>query len=337
MSRKEFHLLLQRYLRNESTKEESELIEQWYELLDDDSVAPIDETEINELETRIWQRLQLDEQQPAVVVPFYKKQIFKWVAAACILFVIAAGAWQFINRDSAETLYASLNEGEYKEQKNNTGSVMNIALEDGSSVTLDPGAAIKYPVHFAAATREVYLKGNAFFKVSKNAARPFYVFSNHTVTHVLGTSFYVTTGKNNEVEVAVKTGRVEVYEGNTTTLEPAKDGVVLTPNQKAVFNNKEKHFAKGLVEKPQPLLIADSITTEQKFVYEDASLEKVLDALSNTYGIEIVVENENLNNCPFTGDITQQDLYTKLEIICQVIKASYEVKGTTIIIRGKGC
>jgi hypothetical protein len=49
------------------------------------------------------------------------------------------------------------------------------------------------------------------------------------------------------------------------------------------------------------------------------------------------VENEIMNNCILTADITKQPLYTKLDIICAAVGATYEVKGTTILINGKGC
>jgi len=216
--------------------------------------------------------------------------------------------------------------------------MLTVTLEDGSTVTLEPQAAIKYPHHFEPASRKIYLKGNAFFKVSKNASRPFYVFSRNVVTHVLGTSFYVKSNDKSKVEVCVKTGRVEVYEGSNLNLKSTSNGVVLIPNQKSNFLMKMQ----SIFKKCWQINLCHYSTRirwwrKKTFIYEDAPLQQVLTALSKAYGIEIMVENENLNNCPFTGDITQQDLYKKLDIICQVIKAAYEVKGTTILIRGKGC
>jgi len=41
-------------------------------------------------------------------------------------------------------------------------------------------------------------------------------------------------------------------------------------------------------------------------VYDETPLGNVLLSLSKEYGVEIVVENENLNYCPFTGDISAQ-------------------------------
>ena len=78
-------------------------------------------------------------------------------------------------------------------------------------------------------------------------------------------------------------------------------------------------------------------TDKSSFVFEDTRLAEVLDELEKTYHISFVVENDNLKNCPFTGDVRQQDLFSKLDLICMSIGIDYEVKGTNILLRGNGC
>lgn len=325
MNRKEFHSLLYRYINGQCSKEEADLVDQWYELLDDDGLPPIDEENMQAMEARIWNRLQPSKSTLSVAVPLYRKPLLKWSVAAAVLLIAGFSLWRSLNKDSAETLYTSLKLPEYEELINSQSKTISLNLEDGSQVLLDPGASLKYPRHFEPGTRKVYLKGSAFFQVAKNPERPFYVFSNHVITRVLGTSFYVSSYKKNKVEVSVNTGKVEVREGNT--------GLILTPNQKAIFNITEGKFEKALVDKPHLLQQNTGASAEQKaFVYEDAALEHVLADLSKAYGVEIIAENEILNQYPFTGDITGQDLYKQLDIICRVIKASYEIRGTTILI-----
>jgi hypothetical protein len=72
-------------------------------------------------------------------------------------------------------------------------------------------------------------------------------------------------------------------------------------------------------------------------VFEDEPLGNVLQRLEETYGIRISTNSEHFNNCHFTGDITKQNLYGKLDIICKSVQASYEVKGTSIYLNGTGC
>lgn len=340
MSRKDFHLLLQRYVEGKSTAEEKDLIEQWYELLGDDELPAIQESELMQIESRLWDKIKPRVAEPAIIRPLYTKTWFKWsVAAAIVLCISLTFLWN--DHSSRDNIYAAV-PGFYKEQTNKSGKPVSVTLEDGTVITLENGSGIKYPEHFAAEKREVYLNGNAFFNVSKNPNRPFYVYSTKIVTHVLGTSFKITTSENGTIsEVAVRTGRVEVYENTDAkdkSFSKKTNGVVLTPNQKVTYSKKENHFETSLVEAPVPVLTAkDSSSKIISFTFDDTPLAVVLSSISREYGIDIMVESDNLNNCPFTGEIKEQDLYTKLDIICQVIKASYEIKGTTILIRGKGC
>lgn len=334
MIRKDLHYLLHRYLAGECTSEEAELVEQWYELLDDDTLPPVAEEDIREIEARIWNKMH----SPATVLPLYRKPVFKWsMAAAAILLLVAASVLWFSHQPgSADQFYSSLKNPQYIERVNNSQLPMTLYLEDSSQVRLNPGAAIKYPQHFTRTQRKVYLKGAAFFQVTKNAESPFYVFSEQVVTHVLGTSFYVTPSEgSNKVEVSVKTGRVEVYEQNNSRNSAAgNNGVILNANQKAIFYRQQERFEKTLVDNPLPLIQhTGQHAGTTPFVYTDALLEKVFADLGKAYGIEIITENEAVGQYTFTGDISQENLYKKLSLICRVTKLTYEIKGTTILIR----
>jgi ferric-dicitrate binding protein FerR (iron transport regulator) len=256
----------------------------------------------------------------------------RWAAAAAVIGIIGLAIFMWKSKVSND-FEAFIPEG-IAEMANKSDRALLVKMEDGSSITLQPGSVIHYPAHFSAGKREIYLQGEAFFQVSKNPARPFLVYSSRTVTQVLGTSFTIKENKQKEeVEVAVRTGKVEVYE-NSKLLHHQKEkskGVVITPNQKVTYKEEKRLFEPSLVDNPVV------VTEDADFVYEGAALSNVLNVLEKAYGIEIVADNKNLYKCIFTGDITQQSLFTKLDIITQAIKASYKIEGTKILIRGKGC
>ena len=93
----------------------------------------------------------------------------------------------------------------------NSGSTaQKVTLQDGSTVILEPGGELRYNETFLNA-REVYLSGDAFFEVTKDASRPFLVYANEITTKVLGTSFRIKANQGEkEIVVAVKTGKVSV-------------------------------------------------------------------------------------------------------------------------------
>lgn len=225
---------------------------------------------------------------------------------------------------------------------NNSGQPFKIKMEDGSFIIIQPGSTIRFPVHFLPDKREVHLEGEAFFEITKNPDRPFFVYYKNLVTHVLGTSFNIKTdsGKK-QVEVSVVSGKVQVYENRDSLLDKVTktNSVILTPNQKVLYKEEERQFIATVVSDPQPLLQNPQKTTSisSTFNFDETSLQQVFRSLEKTYGLEIIVENDRLYNCLFTGNITQHGLFTKLDIICGSVNASYQVVGTRILVKGKGC
>lgn len=273
--------------------------------------------------------------------------------AATVLIVILTGVFLSVRSERKETgvgLEAYIPKNSLR-RLNETKAPMMVVLEDGSKVILQPNSSLSYPGRFVADKREVYLTGEAFFEVTKNPNKPFLVYYNNIVTRVLGTSFSIKTNKSTQhVEVSVKTGRVQVSENNLLTRGHLSSGtarsVILVPNQKTMYNPAQHDFEVTLADTIYSLShteVAERYARtakgkEYSFVYENAtSLKRIFAQLEEVYGIEIVVENENIYNCVFTGDISTQEMLKKLHIVCLTIGASYEIKGTKVLVSGKGC
>jgi len=247
-----------------------------------------------------------------------------WLIMVSVI-MVAGSAWLFESRRETPPASAALS-GATVSRKNTGGNALDIVLEEGSVVTLQPGAELSWPSHLLPGKREVSLNGSAYFTISKNPHRPFFVYCNNLVTRVLGTSFVIITGRHgNTVEVSVSSGKVEVYEKATS------NGVVLTPNQKVIYTAAGRRFETTLADKPQPL------AAQPVPVFQEARLYEVTRWLEARFGIDIDVEDEMLYNCRFTGNIPGSGFYEALNQICVPLHTSYEVKGTRILIRGAGC
>jgi transmembrane sensor len=95
-----------------------------------------------------------------------------------------------------------------REYQTQLGEVRAIQLPDGSTLTL--GARSRVVVSFSDSERRVQLeRGEAYFDVAKNAARPFHVTAPGTAVRVVGTRFDVRVG-DSHVRVAVDEGIVAV-------------------------------------------------------------------------------------------------------------------------------
>jgi hypothetical protein len=114
---------------------------------------------------------------------------------------------------------------------------------------------------------------------------------------------------------------------------------VLTRNNKVTFNAALNQLITGIVDDPQPLPKtkatpgSGSPQRDAPFVFEEASLQQVLQTLSDAYGILITAENEQVANYHFTGDLSTYSLFTQLEYICKSTQTFYEINGSQIIIK----
>lgn len=260
MNRQSFALLLNKYLDGQCTAAEQKVVEQWYDLLDE---MPTAEWNAIELEEQLWQKIRKStkgELMPETEVQrtfsiFHNTSTLTKIAAS-ILFVFGLTLALYLkNRtdDSVSINHSAGQEGMI-EKVNSSNQVMKIALEDGSTVTLQPQSKLHYPEKFSEANREVYLEGEGFFEVQKNPAKPFFVYTGNVTTKVLGTSFYVKNIDGvKKIEVEVVSGRVSVYEKENKNIgkDNQTNGVVLTPNHKVTFFAESNLFVTNIVKNPQ--------------------------------------------------------------------------------------
>lgn len=226
------------------------------------------------------------------------------------------------------------------EKVNSTSQTIELALSDGSKISLAPKGRIRYPERFDGERREVFLEGEAFFDIAKDPEHPFLVYANGLVTKVLGTSFRIKAyGDSREVTVEVKTGKVSVFAQSDPHLkEKVADkelqGVVLTPNQKIIYARNEVKMVKTLVEKPE--IVVSKAETPQ-FEFEDTPASDVFNTIGRAYGIDILYDEALLKDCPLTARLDNQTLHDKLNIICKAVESSYEIVDGQVIIHSKGC
>lgn len=356
MSQLEFDEILRRYLAGRASSDEEKLILQWYESFINESQIDISVQEKKAIEAKIWKKLKDKIGRNGETARHARKPVifrtwFKY-AAACLLLIIAVKAFlvyrlSYKTEVPAKAFTHIQIPPQYRSIFNSSKADMDITLADGSMVKLQPQGGLYYPEKFTGTTRNVYLTGNAFFKITHQAAHHFFVHTNEgLLTEVLGTSFYIFhsdkgSSKEGRIAVNVVSGKVYVYreEGTTTAKKYPSKKILLTPNQRVEFSPKNNQFVVSLVDDPKPIQSDEEYIAPPPaaFTYADAPLSDILNDVASTYGISIKLDNPKLNNCHFTGDITKQSLYDKLDIICEATQSSYEVKGTVIYIKGEGC
>jgi len=350
-----FQYLLDNYLKNTISEEEKVL---FFELLSSGDYDDIlSEDIINKLHKDTQMKfedmssheadsiiLDILRQNPVEnsrsTIPF-KKTIY-YIASIAALLALIGFAYLFLQKadilNEKETSDL-LSTDQYLTFKNDSDSIRHLVLSDNSSITIYPNSSIQYPVSFAQDYRIVRLHGTAFFQISPDKAKPFIVYSGKLKTQVLGTSFLVSTNsKSGFEEVEVKTGKVEVtpYELEEISDKEHVQSVILTPNQRVIYSHENTVLNKTLVSNPQPLVSLENnkeVKHKSSFEYDQVLIPTLLNELELEYGVRIVLDNSDLKNSYFTGSLSDTNLFTKLKIICLATQSSYEVDGTSIIIK----
>lgn len=333
MTLHEFNLLSKRYLNGETTPEEDELLKQWYEKQSGALNTKLDETQKEEINHRIWGNIKKEIRPTSKIV----KMRLLWISglAACLL--LGLGLWWFMRADNVSfpTNLAKNEENRGMEMKNTTNTEQKITLNDGTTVLLKPNSSLFYGKNFNKSKREVFLEGEGFFEVTHDTNRPFIVHAGQLVTEVLGTSFRIAQNPLvKSVEVSVTTGKVSVYAVKQDK-KTEKNGVILTRNQKVIYDTKQQNIITDIVENPTPK--AENLAKNPVLVFEMTPLESVLKKLSDLYGIEFVITNPTIKTCLITADLSDLSMFTQLELICKSIEAHYEKRGSVIFIDGEGC
>jgi hypothetical protein len=266
------------------------------------------------------------------------------IAASLLLAIVVTGTFYSSNKKlekQKEFVFHTPAIKDFVEEVNNTENEILIHLNDGSRVSLAKGSRLKYKASYQGLdSRHVFLTGEAFFDISKDPKRPFFVHANEVVTKVLGTSFRVKAySDESSVTVAVRSGKVSVFSPKTSTsdaddFKSEVNGVVLLPNQQVVYKRDQASFDKALVE--APLILSEEIN-HYDFAFEDAPLSHVFEVLQDAYGIEIIYDDDVMKGCYITAPLGNEPLFDKLKIICRTIGASYEVMDSKVVINSTGC
>lgn len=202
-----------------------------------------------------------------------------------------------------------------------------IELPDGSFVSLEPGTSLDYPSTFTGETRQVNLKGEAFFEVTKDAAHPFIVQTRHFKTTVLGTSFNVEAYDTKLSKVVVVTGKVKVQ------TDEEKQTIILTPNQSVAYNNMT-----GELVKNEAATAAQFYQNRRigKFNYRGVGLVRVVEDLQRYYKTRITIEGD-IKSCMFYGDLLAgSQLEKSLNLIATSLNATIKKDSTNgyVIVGG---
>lgn len=343
--------LLQKLRKGRCTPDELAVLQNYFDQNDMGEIKDLlaedwhNTDEINDLllqksadsaQTDIWEQLngvlQTDVKSEKSLPEGKVSRNFWYLAAASIALLLIAGSGWFLSRPSENDEIGFIENDQqqlqWTEKQNNSNEKISIKLTDGSIITLSAHSKLSYPKKFEGHFRQVRLTGEAFFAVHRDTLHPFTIRTASLQIRVLGTSFNVAEKSGSITEVAVKSGKVMVASLTSKTK------LFLGPNEQAVEDTKDGQLTKTLVSIPE---IVNPEAVKNKFEFNDAAVSEAFEILQQAYHVEIVYDKQILGNCQLTARLTDQPLFTKLDMICASIGASYHLEGTKIFIEGAGC
>lgn len=243
-----------------------------------------------------------------------------WKAAVIIGLLAASILWITTQNATLEAPVLEIVETGKHEQK-------ELTLPDGSTVLLNENSRLAYVANFE--VREVSLKGEAFFDVTKKNGQSFEIKTNTTKTRVLGTSFNVRAYDKTPVEVAVITGKVAVE----SIKKGSKEAVLLLPNEAVVYD-----AIANKMEKTVQVTNNSMAWKTQELVFDNMALGNVIKTLERYFEVEIESDPKILN-CHYTGSFKQPKLDEVFNTIAFTFPTDLEIKkvDNKYILVGQGC
>ena len=257
-----------------------------------------------------YQRLQQSlEAAPVIEMKPKKNRWWMTAAAAAVILLIAGFAYWNTTGNNKTTLGAAY------------GSIREYNLPDGSHVTLNANSEIVVSKEWEKGTdREVWLKGEAFFKVQKTPAKnKFIVHANNMDIIVTGTQFNVIS-RDEESSVLLTEGSVTLKtpDGKEVYMKPG-DFVRLEDNTPAKKPADEERILAW---------------KQSKLDFENTPMNEVAKVISRHYGIKVSLENSAVGEKRISGMMPNDNL----DVLIEALEATGEYKiakaNNEIIISG---
>jgi ferric-dicitrate binding protein FerR (iron transport regulator) len=270
------------------------------------------EKEWNELQAKISGK---EEPAHGRIISLSFRQIIKIAAIILLLAVPSLFIFRYFTRSEQKQLEATL-------------SVKEGRLPDGTSVTLNKGATLEYPSSFKGSKRNVKLKGEAWFEVKHEDAKPFIIISNNVRVEVLGTSFYVNTNAaGNAMEVILNSGSVAVYFDGQE-----ENRLFLMPGEKAEINPGRTKIEKDINTDPN----YNSWMT-QRFIYSNTPLSTIITDLNKVYHSNLRITTPAVSYCLVTATFDHQSPESILHVLQATLDLTISSHGTWTDISGNKC
>lgn len=314
--------LLERYFKGLCTEEEAVVVETY---LDQEQTPESDAyfMQVNEMAEAGQANKQDNE-------PSFKRRFIHpgYSIAAAVVVVLSVLAWLWQQpREKVIRTAAILSDTIF----NNSNTVRLVHMTDGSKIWLNAYSSIIYDKKYSISNRDLWLKGEAYFEVGKQAEFPFRVHTAKLTTTALGTSFNIaTTGKaDGSIQVSLVEGRVAVSD----TIKGGSFRYVLEPGQMLEYRD-------GMQPAGPKKFNSKSVLgwKSYKIIFDHTTLADAFALLESRYNCNITLEDTTFIRKKVNGAFnSNQSVSSILEALGYVhhFTSTYQANDNHYIIREK--
>lgn len=265
--------------------------------------------EINNRTDKAWEKLHarlesdgLIEESPKEVRFAFRPAMAAWAAGLALIITASLFLIRGMGNDSQMLILAN----------NESSSSFMATLEDGSIVYLAGNTTLSHPEHFRKSKREVYLEGDAFFEVAKNSERPFVIETQKAVYEVLGTSFDIKGGKENQPSLTVRTGSVKM------TLRESGESLIIKAGESAFVSN-------GKLGKVYTSDLDHFQSYMDRIHFKDERLSDLAGVINRNFGSLKLEIDPAISERRLTATFAKDTPDSLVELICSALGLRYSI------------
>lgn len=185
-----------------------------------------------------------------------------------------------------------------------SGDKSELTLPDGTRVSLNSSTKLTCDKAFGRVHRDVYLEGEAYLEVSKDASKPFRVHTPHADIEVKGTCFNVRAYSDDDYTETM------LMEGSVQLTTERQQRILLQPMQKAIYSHSD-----GLLKVKPSDGDFETAWLRGELVFRSTDFADLIKTLERYYDVEIEVMGHSPEHDRFTGSFRKESLHAILNIL----------------------
>lgn len=199
-----------------------------------------------------------------------------------------------------------------------SASFFKLILSDGTTVWLNAESELRFPNQFSSKERRVYVNGEAYFQVSKDPTRPFYVETSDILVRVLGTHFNISAYKEHSITT--------LEEGSVEVSKEARS-VVIAPGESVEWRSGDLRVKKAD-------LARDLSWKNNVFYFKEDNIVNIAYQLKRWYNLNIQIAKDVSLTDTYSGevkrDVRLSEVLTMLEFVSHL---EFQIDRNNLLIR----